>query len=284
MRTGTSAVLDGLSSQRTKNLSGESADLVNLIFVGPATGLTRAFQAAGWATSDTKAAGSVVHTYFSIILRSGYKRAPMATMVLDGNRSDLELQKSLNTFAKRHHIRIWLRSREMQGESVWVAAATEDIGIQFSRRARNFTHAIDGNVDAERTKVVDDLLYTGCVSEAGLMERNNLPSDLENRTGTKLKTDGRVAVVRISECAEPRVMPGVGSSERTNIFRRVGASLRTELIRSNLLSLAYNGVRLTSTSGRLHFGRPVLDDTGAALTHQQLEWLAKEESITAEPL
>jgi hypothetical protein len=200
----------------------------------------------------------------------------MATMVLDGNRSDIELEKSLNTFARRHHLRIWRRPQETQGESVWAVAATEDIGISFSRQARNFTHVIDGNVDAERTKVVDDLLYTGCVSEAGLIERNDLPSGLDNGTGTKLKTDGRVAVLRMSECAEPRVMPGVGAVERTSVLRSFGASLRTELIRSNFLSLAYNGARLTSSTRRFLFGKPLPDDTGTVLTHQQLDWLAEK--------
>jgi len=271
----TRAAMETLPSQRAERLSGTSADLVNLILVGSAGGITRAFQAAGWTTSDVKTTGSVLRTYFSIVLRRGYKKAPMATMVLDGSRSDIELEKSLNTFAKRHHVRIWRRPQETHGERVWVAAATEDVGIKFSTQARNFIHVIDGNVDGERTKVVDDLLYTGCVSEAGLLERNSLLPDLANGPGKKLKTDGRVADLRIGECTEPRAMPGVGVSERTNILRLIGASLRTELIRSNLLSLAYNEVRLTSTTRRFLFGRPVLDDTGPTLTRQQLEWLAE---------
>ncbi len=162
-----------------------------------------------------------------------------------------------------------------------MAAATEDVGLKFSTQVKSFTHIIDGNVDGERTKVVDDLLYTGCVSEAGLIERNSLPTGLENGTGTKLKTDGRVAVLRISECAEPLAMPGVGATERTNVVRMIGASLRAELIRSNLLSIAYNEVRLTSNARRLFFGRPVLDDTGATLTRQQLDWLVEKGSETA---
>jgi hypothetical protein len=275
----TRAAMDSLPSQHAKRVSGASADLVNLILVGSGGGVTRAFQAAGWATSDAKAAGSVFRTYFSIMLRRGYKKAPMATMVLDGNRSDIELQKSLNTFAKRHHLRIWRRPQETHGEGIWVAAATEDIGIKFSRQARNFTHVIDGNIDAERTKVVDDLLYTGCVSEAGLIGRNNLPPELDNGTGTTLKTDGRVAVLRISECAEPRLMPGVEASQGKNILRFLGSSVRTELTRSNILSLVYNGVRLTSATRRFLFGKPVPDDTGETLTRQQAEWLAREPTV-----
>lgn len=281
LRTDSRAALETLPSQRVTRVSGTPADLVNVIFVGSTTDVSRAFRAAGWVTSDVKTAGSILRTYFSIILRRGYKKAPMATMLVDGSRSDFELQKSLNTFVKRHHIRIWRRPQDTQGESIWVAAATEDIGIKFSRQARNFAHVIDGNLDAERTKVVDDLLYTGCVSEAGLLDRNNLPSDLENGTGTALTTDGRVAVLRISDCAKPRMMPGVEISERRNVFRHLGRSVRTELIRSNFLSLAYNGVRLTSTTRKFLFGKPVHDDTGAMLTRQQVDWLAESAPVAA---
>ena len=282
IRADTLTAMHALPSQRVGRMSGASADLVNLILVGSDGSVLRSFQAAGWATSDVKTVGSVLRTYFSIVLRKGYRKAPMATMVLEGNRSDMQLQKSLNTFARRHHLRIWRRPQQADGESVWVVTATEDIGIRFSRQARNFTHAIDGNVDAERTKVVNDLVYTGCVSEAGLLERSNLPADLENGTGTKLQTDGHVAVLRVDKCAAPRVMPGVRASERTNILRRLGASLRTELIRSNFLSLAYNTIRMTSATPKFLLGKPLRDDTGAALTRQQLAWLGGKGAPIAE--
>ena len=280
IRTDTRATMDALPSQRAQRLSGASSDLVNLILVGSVGGVTRAFQAAGWATSDVKTATSVIRTYFSIVLRRGYDKAPMATLVLDGNRSDFELEKSLDTFTKRHHLRIWQRHEGTQGESVWVATATEDVGIKFSTRTRNFTHTIDANVDGERTKVVNDLLYTGCVSEAGLVERNDLPTGLENGTGTKLKTDGRVAALRIGECTEPRVMPSVGVSERTSLVHRVETSMRNELICSNFVSLAYSGVLLTWSSRKFLFRRPVLrDDTGAKLTRQQVDWLLEKPAV-----
>jgi len=268
--------LNALPSNWATKVSGTSSDLVNLILLGSADSVTRAFRAAGWATSDARTAGSVLRSYFSITERSGYEHAPMSNMVLDGNQSDFEWQKSMNTFARRHHVRIWRRPQETRGDTVWVAAATEDVGIAFSRAARNFTHVIDRNVDEERTKIVNDLLYTGCVSEAGLIERNNTRPDLENGSRAKLKTDGRVAALRIGECTEPRFMPDAGVSERPSMLRLLGASAATELIRSNFISLAYNGVRLTSTTRKFLFGKAVPDDTGATLTRQQVEWLADE--------
>ena len=111
-------------------------------------------------------------------------------------------------------------------------------------------------MDSERTKIVNDLLYAGCVSEAGLIDRDSLPSGLENGTGTKLRTDGRVAVLRIGECIEPRVMPGVGAPERKSVLGYLGASVRTELIRSNFLALDYDGLRLTSSTRGSCSGSP----------------------------
>jgi hypothetical protein len=268
------AVLAKLPSQRADRVSGEPADLINLMFVGSFGGIMRAFQAAGWSASDRKATASILRTYFSVVLRRGYETAPMGTMLLDGTPSDIELQKSLNTFSRRHHVRIWSRLSNTLGDRVWIATATEDTGIKFSLRAQTFTHAIDSNVDAERTKVIDDLVYTGCVSEAGLIERNNLPARLENGSGTELKTDGRVAVAQIGECAEPRVMPAAKAPDQAGILHRLGASLRAELIRSNFVSLAYNGVRLISATRSFVVGRPPIDDTGATLTRQQVAWLA----------
>jgi hypothetical protein len=277
-RTEAQAVMDALPSQRAERVSGKPSDLVNLIILGPGAAVARAFHAAGWLTSDPKATGSVLRSYFSIVLRRGYRNAPMATMLWDGNRPDIELQKSLDTFAKRHHVRIWRAPRTTPGESAWIATATEDTGIGFSAQAGNFTHfthVIDGNVDTERTKVVDDLLYTGCVSEAGLIERDNLPADLETVTGARIQTDGRVVALRIGECAEPRAMPGAGAAEQTGFLRFLEAAGRNEIVRSNFLSLAFNGVRLTSATRTTLFGRPLRDNTGAALTRQQVAWLAE---------
>ena len=55
------------------------------------------------------------------------------------------------------------------------------------------------------------------------------------------------------------------------------------MIRSNFLSLAYNGARLTSTTRGFLFGKPVPDDTEMKLTRQQVEWLAEKADVTANP-
>jgi hypothetical protein len=51
-----------------------------------------------------------------------------------------------------------------------------------SRGRELFTHLIDENVDRERSKVVNDLLFTGCVEAVGLAPRPRLPEHLFNAT------------------------------------------------------------------------------------------------------
>jgi hypothetical protein len=51
--------------------------------------------------------------------------------------------------------------------------------------------------------------------------------------------------------------------------------MRSELVRSNFLSLGYAGVRFVSTAPKFFFKKkPAPDNSGAALTRQQVSWLA----------
>jgi peptide subunit release factor RF-3 len=125
----------------------------------------------------------------------GYSEAPVSTLLLEGRKPDLVFQKQLNTFAKRHHLRIWRRPGDYQGRPVWVVAATHDIDIEFSPENRNFIHKIDSNIDKERDKVSYDLLLTGRVERVCLADRPDVPKESKNATGDALLTDTRMAVL-----------------------------------------------------------------------------------------
>ena len=93
--------------------------------VGSTEQVKRAFQAAGWAQTARHSARSIARTYFSVIERNGYRNAPMATMVFDGVRPALDYQKSLNSVARRHHLRMWKLPQQADGRELWAIAATE---------------------------------------------------------------------------------------------------------------------------------------------------------------
>ncbi len=171
------------------------SDLTNLMFLGSEEQLSGTFEAAGWATAAQLSTSSGLEVVRAVAESRGYKEAPMSVLLLDGNKPDLVFQKQNNTFAMRHHLRIWRRPGEFQGRTIWVCAATHDIGIEFSPEKRNFIHKIDSEIDRERAKVVSDLVFTGRVKALSLVERPKAPQHSQNATGDKLETDGRMAVL-----------------------------------------------------------------------------------------
>ncbi len=173
------------------------SDLTNLMFLGSQEQLEAVFTAAGWSSAAGLNTASGLETFRAIAEMRGYKEAPMSILLLDGQKPDLVFQKQNNTFAQRHHLRIWRRPTTFQGLPVWVCAATHDIGIEFSPEQRNFIHKIDSQIDRERAKVVSDLLFAGKVAGLSLVARPGAPQHSQNATGDKLETDGAMAVLRL---------------------------------------------------------------------------------------
>ncbi len=171
------------------------SDMTNLMFLGTEEQLAAAFRAAGWSPAAALSHESAMETFRAIAELRGYKEAPMSILLLDGQKPALVFQKQNNTFAMRHHLRIWKRPSSFVDRPVWVCAATHDIGIDFSPENRTFIHKIDPNIDAERAKVVSDLLLTGKVKGLSLVERPEVPKHSQNATGDNLETDGAMAVL-----------------------------------------------------------------------------------------
>ena len=175
--------------------TSEPSDLTNLMFLGSKEQLESAFNTAGWSTAAALNRQSQIETARAIAEDRGYKEAPVSVLLLDGHKPDMVFEKQNNTFAKRHHLRLWQRAETFQGKSVWVSAATHDVGIDFSPEKRTFIHKIDSNIDRERSKVGNDLLFTSKARTLGLVNRPNVPKDASNATGDKLVTDGKILVL-----------------------------------------------------------------------------------------
>ena len=171
------------------------SDLTNLMFIGTKEQVQAAFKAAGWFTAEELSSDSKMKTAQAIIEDRGYTEAPVSVLNLDGKPPDLTFQKTNNTFERRHHIRIWQRPDQFNGKPVWVAAATHDTGFVFSKESKNFTHGIDSHIDIERSKVTNDMLFTGDVHGLALVNRPGVGANLTNATGDKLITDGQIAVL-----------------------------------------------------------------------------------------
>lgn len=232
------------------------SDITNLMFVGSRAALAAAFDAAGWGETDPLNARSKYLALRAIIENQGYRDAPMSTLVLDGRRPELTYAKTLNTFFERHHLRIFGTPATLDGQPVWTSSSTHDSGIGFSVQRKTLIHVIDENIDEERDKVVNDLTLTGCVDGVAYVDRPWLPDELSNSTGDRLRTDKRIAVMRLNECARPAradqdvtvgsgdAAPGGPGSGARRGLRNAVLMIKNDLWRGNLAYQAYALTRL----------------------------------------
>jgi hypothetical protein len=171
------------------------SDITNLLLVGMEEQIRKAFADAGWHTAAGLNSEAKLETVRAVAENRGYAEAPVSILLLDGTPPDFVFEKTTNTFSRRHHLRVWRRPATFLGRPVWAVAATHDIGISFSEQNHTFIHLIDSQIDRERAKVADDLVFTGRVQSLELIDRPNVPKKAENATGDALETDGRIAVV-----------------------------------------------------------------------------------------
>lgn len=229
--------------------SGEPQDPVTLIYVGSKDEVDRAFAAAGWTGSSGHSAATRFHVVRAIAEDHAYLDAPMRTLLLDGAEPDFSLQKALDTFEKRDHLRIWGRPGDkLQDREVWASAATRDVATSFSMRPFGFAHRIQSDVDQERDKVVHDLSFTGCVDSVQYVERP--PADGSPHEARKgIETDGRVAVVVLNSCREPRLeiterRSGPQPPLVVRCVRRVTLTARNHFLRDNMIWRSADAARI----------------------------------------
>ncbi len=225
-------------------------DLVNLVYVGSQDEITRAFTAAGWMGSRPNSMHAGVKAIRAIAEEHALADAPMRMLLLDGVEPDLQLQKSLDTFAKRDHLRIWARDRELDGRQVWASAATRDLAAVFSMRPFGFTHQIQDDVDLERDQVVSDLAFTGCVDSVAYVSRQDTVRTSGEIYRKGVSSDSRVAVITLNSCEHPAqdvssvdYMPQPPKLVRW--IRRFTLTARNHFMRDNIVWRSGEAVRMT---------------------------------------
>ena len=226
---------------RTKT-SNKVSDLTNLVFIGPPEALHRAFTAAGWQPSDDLNSASTFRTLKTLGGNQTYTQAPMSVLLLEERAPLFTLSKTTNTFSSRHHVRVFPTEEKWEGTTTLTASSTQDIGIGFSRKQKTFIHLIDQHIDNERSKIINDLKFTGCVESLDMVPRPWVPNDAYNSTGDRLLTDRAVAVLRINACNDPKTTPS-NSTPPPNRFERItrdtSLTIRNDVYRGNLI---YQGI------------------------------------------
>jgi opacity protein-like surface antigen len=249
-RTDLGHLVEELPFRTYTNKGHIPSDVTNLIFIGTAGAVERAFAASDWIQVDSLTAESTYATIRSVAENQGYKSAPMSTLLLGDQAPAYAYAKTLNTFSKRHHLRIWASSLKWNEQVVWTSSSTHDTGIGFSKKNKTFIHLIDTHIDNERAKVVNDLIFTGCVSSVQLVARPWIPKDAKNGTGEELITDGRVAVLQLNDCRGPQdttLLAGsslpVHGNRADRVTRQTVLTLKNNIMRDNVAVMAYSGIR-----------------------------------------
>lgn len=228
---------------RTAN-THKPSDITNLIFIGKPDALRRAFEAAGWTSADVLTSAATFQTIKTLTGNQNYTQAPMSVLILGDDHPIFTLQKTTNTFSSRHHVRVFQTGQTFDGEPVLTASSTQDIGIAFSSKQKTFIHVIDQYLDNERSKVTNDLEFTGCVDSIDLVPRPWVPRDAYNSTGDRLITDGDAATLRMNDCANPNATPATPATrapllERSE--RNTMLSIKDTLYRGNLIYTGISG-------------------------------------------
>jgi len=191
------------SPMRTHTPNKTLSDMTNLMFIGSQKEIMAAFGEARWFEADSLNAGSALKAVQATMRQSGYAGAPVSSLLMNERPPDLVFQKSLNTFAKRHHVRIWKLAKQYNGRDVWVGAATHDIATTSSRAKTKWSHRIDPHVDRERDWVETDLLFAGTAEGYVDVERPHAPRQASNATGDDIVTDGKMSVVQLVSVKAP---------------------------------------------------------------------------------
>jgi LssY C-terminus len=244
------ALVNGLPYWTYSKRQPQPLDLVNLVYIGSEYEVNRAFAAAGWTGSQPNSPRATVKVIRAIAENRGLSEAPMRMLLLDGAEPSMQLQQSLDTFAKRDHLRVWARSEQIDGRHVWASSATRDLAAVFALHPFGFTHQIQDDVDLERDQVVADLAFTGCVDSVAYVARPETVRTSGEVYRKGVITDSRVAVVVLNSCEEPREdLSDIGEMPQprklVRWIRRVTLTARNHYLRDNWAWRASDAIRFT---------------------------------------
>lgn len=187
--------------RRIADKDGNPGDMVNFMILGPEAAMQRAFTAAGWVKVDADVKGTVLHGLIVSLSKESYLTMPMSQLYLFGRPQDYGWAHAepISVVASRHHLRLWKAPFTVNGETLWVGAATHDVGFERDQRNNGVTHKIDPDVDLERDYVEKTLTSTGLVAEVFHFLPENPMREAKTATGGSFHSSGQVLILKLAE-------------------------------------------------------------------------------------
>jgi hypothetical protein len=193
--------------RRISDKSGAPGDMVNFLILGSQTAMENAFKTAGWVRVDADVKETLLTGIMASMSKESYLTMPMSPLYLFGRTQDYGWAHAepIQVVASRNHLRLWKAPFTINGETLWVGAATHDVGFEHDQRSKDvtaITHKIDPDIDLERDYVQKTLTSTGQVTEV----THFLPTDpiqsAKTATGGSFHSNGQVLIFKLAPATD----------------------------------------------------------------------------------
>ena len=187
--------------RRIGDKEGHPGDMVNFLIIGSEAAMQHVFTAAGWVKVDADVKDTVLHGVIGSLSKESYLTMPMSPLYLFGRSQDYGWAHAepISVVASRNHLRIWKAPFQVNGEPLWVGAATHDIGFERDQRNNGITHKIDPDIDLERDYVEKTLTSTGLITQITHFLPDSPMKEAQTATGGTFHSNGQVLVLKLGE-------------------------------------------------------------------------------------
>jgi hypothetical protein len=146
----------------------------------------------------------VLAGFIASMSKESYLTMPMSQLYLFGRPQDYGWAHAepITVVASRNHLRVWKAPFTVNGQMLWVGAATHDIGFEKDQRNNGLTHKIDPDIDLEKNYVEKTLSSTGFVAEVTHFLPKQPMKEARTATGGSFHSNGEVLVMKLSEAAK----------------------------------------------------------------------------------
>ena len=186
--------------RRIGDKDGNPGDMVNFLIVGDEDAMKKVFTTAGWVKVDSNVKSTIVEGAIASFSKESYLTMPMSQLYLFGRPQDYGWAHAepIKVVASRNHLRVWKAPFAVNGQVLWVGAATHDIGFEKDQRNNSVTHKIDPDIDLERDYVEKTLCSTGLVVEVSHFLPQNPLQEAKTATGGSFHSNGQVLILKLA--------------------------------------------------------------------------------------
>lgn len=185
----------------THTAAGAAGDPLNVLLIGSQDQITASFVRAGWLVPDPITPATSARIAAASLANQPYPTAPVSNLYVFGRAQDLAFEWPTGDVQNRGHIRLWRTTLQLDGQPVWLGAASYDQGIELSGTTALPTHHISPAVDLERDTVGADLERTGLVATSAKDPFTAPILIAHNGSGDYYTSDGSIVLLSLAPAA-----------------------------------------------------------------------------------